>query len=123
MSVSHLHGDFIFPKLSHKQFCFLQLVKSVLYKQNTLDDETRVFVDPNTMSTDGTIALNTLVFSDDGSLMAYSLSESGSDWNEIKIRDIETGDDYPDVLKRTKFPTISWTHDNKGFFYGVNSHS
>lgn len=111
-------------KLFHpsKTWLFLWFFKnfSVLYKQSSLEDEPKVFLDPNTFSTDGTIALNSMVFSEDGRLVAYSLSESGSDWTKIKIRNVETGEDYPELLKRTKFPAISWTHDHKGFFYGVS---
>lgn len=93
---------------------------SVLYKQRSLSDEPTVFLDPNTLSTDGTIALKENVFSDDGSLLAYSFSDSGVDWKKIKIRNIETGEDYPDLLRGIKFTTMSWTNDNKGFFYCVS---
>lgn len=92
----------------------------MLYKQTTLDDEPSVLLDPNKLSTDGTIALDSLDFSEDGSLLAYSLSESGSDWTKIKIRNVETGEDYPELLEQVKFSATSWTHDNKGFFYAVN---
>lgn len=72
------------------------------------------------MSTDGTVSMNYMEFSMDGSLVAYSLSELGSDWSKILIRDTETGEDYSENLDRTKFSTIAWTHDNKGFFYSVS---
>lgn len=84
-----------------------------------MDDEPTVFLDVNSLSSDGTISMSSMEFSIDGSLMAYSLSDSGSDWSKIRIRDTETGEDYPDNLERTKFSTIAWTHDNKGFFYSV----
>lgn len=91
----------------------------VLYRQRALDDEPNVFFDLNTLSTDGTISMSSMGFSLDGSLMAYSLSDSGSDWSKIKIRNTETGEDYLDTLERTKFSSFAWTHDNAGFFYSV----
>lgn len=92
----------------------------MLYKQKTLQSEPQLFLDPNTLSADGTIALSGTAFSDDGSLLAYGLSESGSDWIKIKIRNVETGDDYPEVLEKVKFSSMSWTLDNKGLFYCVS---
>lgn len=89
-----------------------------MYKQTTLDDESSVLLDPNKLSKDGTVALDDLEFSEDGSLLAYAISVAGSDWVSIKVRDVE-GVDYPDVLEQVKFSVISWTHDNKGFFYAV----
>lgn len=96
------------------------LFLSVLYKQTTLDAEPSVVLDPNTLSTDGTVALSDYDFSDDGNLLAYSTSKAGSDWHTIKIRDVESAKDYPDVLERIKFSKTTWTSDNKGFFYAVN---
>lgn len=93
---------------------------SVLYKQRSLSDEPTVFLDANTLSADGTVALAENVFSDDGSLLAYSFSESGADWKKVKVRNVETGEDFPDLLKGIKFTTVSWTNDNKGFFYCVS---
>ena len=55
--------------------------------------------------------------SDDGHYLAYSLSTSGSDWQEVHVRDVNNARDLSDILKWVKFSDISWTHDNKGFFY------
>ncbi|XP_055295100.1 prolyl endopeptidase-like [Sitodiplosis mosellana] len=90
----------------------------VLYKQTSLNDnKPTVFLDPNKFSKDGTISLQDRAFSEDGSLLAYSVSESGSDWNKIKFHDVESGKDFPDLLEKVKFSSMSWTHDNKGLFY------
>lgn len=64
---------------------------SVLYVQDTLDSEPRIFLDPNTFSEDGTIAITSSKFSEDGSIYAYGLSISGSDWCTIHFMNTETG--------------------------------
>lgn len=91
--------------------------QNVLYVQDGKNAPPRVLLDPNVLSTDGTIALSDATASDDGRYLAYSLSTSGSDWQEIHVRDVNTGRDLTDVVKWVKFSGISWTHDNKGFFY------
>ncbi|MDB9348276.1 prolyl oligopeptidase family serine peptidase [Nodularia spumigena] len=91
--------------------------QSVLYTLKTLDAQPKVLIDPNKLSTDGTIALSGLAISENGKLLAYGLSTSGSDWQEWKVRDVETGEDLEDHLKWIKFSGASWTKDNQGFFY------
>ena len=91
--------------------------QSVLYSVNSLDAEPQTLLDPNTLSTDGTVALSGTAVSNDGKLLAYSLSASGSDWQEWKVRDITTGKDLTDDLKWSKFSNASWTRDGSGFFY------
>ncbi|MBW4516298.1 MAG: prolyl oligopeptidase family serine peptidase [Timaviella obliquedivisa GSE-PSE-MK23-08B] len=91
--------------------------QSVLYTLPALDAEPKVLLDPNTLSADGTVALSGLSISEDARLMAYGLSTAGSDWQEWKVRDIETGEDLPDHLQWIKFSGASWTQDNQGFFY------
>lgn len=92
--------------------------QSVLYVQDTLTSEPRVFLDPNTFSEDGTVAITSNKFSEDGSIYAYGLSSSGSDWCTIHFMDTETGEKYPEILEKVKFSHIAWTHDNRGIFYG-----
>jgi len=93
------------------------LNQNVLYVQDGRNETARVLLDPNVLSTDGTIALSGTEVSDDGHYLAYSLSTSGSDWQELHVRDVDTGKDLSDLVKWVKFSNISWTHDNKGFFY------
>jgi prolyl oligopeptidase len=91
--------------------------QSVLYVADSTTDKGRVLLDPNKLSSDGTVALSGLAISDDGKLMAYGLAGAGSDWQEWKFRNVETGEDLPDVLKDIKFSGASWTKDGKGVFY------
>lgn len=91
--------------------------QSVLYTLPALDAEPGVLLDPNKLSTDGTVALAGMAVSDDGNFMAYGLSAAGSDWEEWKVRDVRTGRDTDDLLKWLKFSGASWTKDNKGFYY------
>jgi prolyl oligopeptidase len=91
--------------------------QSVLFVQESLDGEATVVLDPNLLSEDGTVAVRTHVLSEDGSLFAYGLSESGSDWQELHIRNVNTGEDYSEVLKWCRFTGVAWKHDNSGFYY------
>lgn len=91
--------------------------QSVLYTLTSLDAEPKVLLDPNTLSEDGTVALSGLSISEDGLRVAYGLSTSGSDWQEWKVRHVETCVDLPDHLQWIKFSGASWSHDNQGFFY------
>jgi prolyl oligopeptidase len=91
--------------------------QSVLYVQDGRNSPPRVLLDPNVLSPDGTVALSGQAASDNGRYLAYSISTSGSDWQELHVRDVNTGRDLPDVVKWVKFSSISWTHDEKGFFY------
>ena len=77
-----------------------------------------MFIDPNSWSKDGTVALGSTAFSDDGRYVAYSVAEAGSDWNTWRIIEVETGRLLADELKWVKFSGASWTADSKGFFYG-----
>jgi len=91
--------------------------QSVLYTVTSLDGQPKLVLDPNTLSSDGTVALSGMQVSNGGKLLAYSLSASGSDWQEWKVRDVDTGQDLSDDLKWVKFSGVSWTRDNSGFYY------
>jgi prolyl oligopeptidase len=92
--------------------------QSVLYTQRSLNDEPRILIDPNAFSADGTVALATMGLSDDGEMLAYGTSVSGSDWETWRVRGVEDGIDLPDVLERIKFSSVAWAKDGAGFYYG-----
>jgi prolyl oligopeptidase len=89
--------------------------QSVLFVRE--DGRERVLLDPNTLSEDGTVALTLAAPTRDGRLLAYAISRSGSDRQEILVRDVETGRDLPDRVLWAKFTGISWTPRNEGFYY------
>ena len=91
--------------------------QSVIYKAKTLSAAPEVLIDPNTLSKEGTIALGSVSFTEDGRYMAYSLAASGSDWIEWHVRDVATSEDLPDLLKWSKFSGASWMKDGSGFYY------
>lgn len=91
--------------------------QAVLYAQRKLGEKPVAILDPNTLSPDGTVALSAWDVSENGRYLAYALSSSGSDWQEIHVRDIRSGKDLPDVLRWVKFSDIAWTKDGRGFFY------
>jgi len=87
----------------------------VLYVQKSLEDEATILLDPNILSEDGTVALAGIAVSENSKYLAYRIARSGSDWNELYIRDIGTGKDLDDHLMWLKFTGVSWYKD--GFFY------
>ena len=91
--------------------------QNVLFRQDTLDSDSRVLLDPNSWSKDGTVALSGSAFSDDGRYVAYGVQDAGSDWNTWKIMEIESGKILDDELKWVKFSGADWTPDSRGFFY------
>ncbi len=89
--------------------------QSVLYIQE-VDGEPKVLIDPNALSEDGTVAMDAnFAVSKDGKHVAYQVSRGGSDWHEIYVRNIETGEDLEDIVQWVKFSGIAWYKD--GFFY------
>lgn len=89
--------------------------QSVLYTQAALDKPADLLIDPNKFSTDGTASLGELGISKDGKHLAYSVSEGGSDWRTIFVRDLATGQNTTDTIKWAKFTGIAWQKD--GFYY------
>jgi len=91
--------------------------QSVLYTSDTINGSATVVIDPNKLSDDGTISIKMTSISEDGSLIAYGLSDGGSDWQTVYIKDIASGRNLTENLHWVKFSGASWTHDNNGFFY------
>ena len=89
----------------------------VLYQMDELGGEARVFLDPNTLSDDGTVALKGTYFSHNGRWMAYSISRSGSDWEEFFVIDLKTGQLTNDHIEWAKFSGAAWQGD--GFYYSA----
>jgi len=88
----------------------------VMYRFKKEGDEPEVFLDPNTFSKEGTTSLGKASFSKNGKLLAYSISEGGSDWRKIIIKNVETKEIIEDTLVDIKFSGISWK-GNEGFYY------
>jgi prolyl oligopeptidase len=93
--------------------------QSVLYCADTPDAKGRVFLDPNALSADGTVALSDVSFSEDGNYCAYSVAESGSDWVEIRVLDVASGKLTDDHIEWVKFSGATWAPDSKGFYYSA----
>ena len=91
--------------------------QGVLHVQEGLHAEPCVLIDPNTLSADGTVALHGSWPTSDGALLAYSVSEAGSDWQTWRVKNVATGKDLPDRLDWIKFSGCAWTPDNDGFYY------
>ena len=91
--------------------------QSILYRKDSIDGQPVVFLDPNKLSEDGTVALTGTFFSEDGKYMAYTVSRNGSDWTEIYVMDVETGNLLPDHINWAKFTGAQWLGD--GFLYSA----
>ncbi|NOT29753.1 MAG: S9 family peptidase, partial [Planctomycetes bacterium] len=91
--------------------------QSVLFVVAAPGANPRLLLDPNTFSADGTVALAAFVPSGDGRLLAYALSDGGSDWRTWKVRDVDSGTDLADLVTQNKFGGVAWAADGAGFFY------
>ncbi len=90
--------------------------QSVMYRQKGEEGTPEVFLDPNKFSEDGTTSLAGASFTDDGSLLAYQISEAGSDWRKVIVLNAETKEQIEDTLVDVKFSGLSWLK-NDGFYY------
>ncbi|MDR0753944.1 MAG: prolyl oligopeptidase family serine peptidase [Prevotellaceae bacterium] len=105
------HGKYYFFKNNGLQN------QSVLYVKETIDGEASVLLDPNTLSDDGTVALSGISFSNNGKYLAYTISRSGSDWEEIYVMDLSSRQLTNDRIEWAKFTNASWFGD--GFYYSA----
>lgn len=91
--------------------------QSILYRTKDLAETPQLFLDPNALSDDGTVALTGISISNDGKYTAYTISRSGSDWTEIYVMDTETRQLLPDHIEWAKFTGAQWHGD--GFYYSA----
>ena len=91
--------------------------QAVLYVQEGVDGDAGILLDPNAMTSDGTIALTAWEPSADGRLLVYGVSSGGSDWQDLRVRDVARGIDLDDHLRWAKFVSLSWLADSSGFYY------
>ncbi|MFT7512640.1 MAG: prolyl oligopeptidase [Candidatus Omnitrophota bacterium] len=89
----------------------------VLHTMRYLGEEPRVLLDPNRFSRDGTTAVSGTYTSPDGRWLAYAVSESGSDWKKMYVRNVDSSSDLDDVIDWVKFSGAAWDHESKGFYY------
>jgi prolyl oligopeptidase len=89
----------------------------VMFTMGSAEGEGRVIIDPNTLHADGTAALTGTSVSRNGRWLAYGIAQAGSDWSDLRIRDLNTGKDRDDVIHWTKFSDASWIPDSSGFYY------
>ena len=91
--------------------------QSVWYWAASLEAQPVLLIDPNTFSADGTVSMSVPVPSEDGRTVAYQVSKSGSDWQEIRVHDVGTGKQLSDRIQWVKFSGIAWAKDGSGFYY------
>jgi prolyl oligopeptidase len=104
-------GKYFYTKREGKQN------QPILYVRDGLHGKDRVLLDVNELDKEGTTALDWWFASDDGSLVAYGLSVNGSEQSTLRVREVATGKDLPDLIERTRACSLAWTPDAKGFFY------
>ncbi|MGI9091466.1 MAG: prolyl oligopeptidase family serine peptidase [Gemmatimonadaceae bacterium] len=91
--------------------------QSVLYMRASVTAVPVVVIDPNTLSSDGSIAFQEWAPSPDGQYVAYGLAQGGSDWRTVRVRNVATGQDLADSVSWVRFSGLGWTRDGRGFFY------
>lgn len=108
---SHRHGTYVF---GHNDGLANQ---PTLYRQNGLDGEPELLLDPNTYSEDGAVAVTGTFRSPDGQYMAFNVAEAGSDYMDMRVLEVPTGEDMSDVIDGMRFGNAAWTVDSESFFY------
>lgn len=91
--------------------------QSVLYTMTDLNSAPDVLINPNNFSDDGTVSLARINVSPNATYVAYATSDGGSDWTEIKVRNVESGKDTSDVIEGVKFTEVAWLPNERGFYY------
>lgn len=91
--------------------------QSILYRRPVAGGDSEVVLDPNDLSEDGTVAVMTQSFTSDGRLLAYTVSEAGSDWQQARVLDTATGASLRDELRWIKFTNLAWAPDGESFYY------
>ena len=108
---SPLRGKYLYEQREGKQN------QPVLYLRDGRDGPARVLLDPNSLSAEGTTALDWYHPSEDGRRLAYGLSEDGSEESILAIMDLDTGEVLPDRIERTRAADVAWLPDHEGFYY------
>ena len=88
----------------------------LFYKEST-DSKKKLVIDPNRFSEDGTVSVGSISVSPNSEMIAYSISDGGSDWKTWKIKRIQSGEILEDTIKWSKFSNVEWAKDNSGFYY------
>ena len=91
--------------------------QSVVYRQDRLDAEPVVLLDPNQWSAEGVAALTGLQFTENGKHVAFGRADKGSDWQIWQVMEIESGKILDDEIRWIKFGGVQWSHDESGFYY------
>ena len=91
--------------------------QDVLWTADGPEADGTVLLDPNGLSDQGTTALSAIEVSDSGELVAFAVSDAGSDWRTWRVRRAATGEDLPDAIAWSKFSSAAWTADDAGFYY------
>ncbi|HZF17326.1 MAG TPA: prolyl oligopeptidase family serine peptidase [Steroidobacteraceae bacterium] len=115
------YAHFNVPKHAGERYFYLSndgtQDQSVLYVTEGLVGAPRVLIDPNLLTADRTTAVSEISPSSDGRLLAYSVSESGSDWRIWRVRRVDSNEELPDIVRHTKFVTVAWDKAGAGFYY------
>ena len=91
--------------------------QSVLFVADSLEASGRVLFDPNAVREDATVAVSDFEPSEQGAVVAYAISDGGTDWQIWRFRRVTDGSDFPEALHDTKFWGVSWARDGSGVYY------